>query len=384
MSNLSPRATVLGIALLACVAPLMQGQSTFKPLHIFRGGNDGATPASCVTLGPGGSIYGTTQYGGPANEGTIYYISPGGWEKVLHSFSGGADGTIPVASLVELGGNFYGVTSEGGAFNSGIIFKVDPAGEETVIHTFTGTDGDGSFPYGTMIRDQLGNLYGTTTLAGPAYYGVVYRLDPTGTLTVLYGFTGGLDGSLPYGKLVRDEAGNLYGTTDFGGAYNLGVLFKVDPFGVETVMHDFAGTANGDGAFPITDLIQDSMGNLYGTAQGGSASNGIVFKVDTQGNESVLYNFTGGATDGGFASKSITLDGAGNIYGTVSTGGSFGHGGVFKLDASGNETLLYSFAESQGGSNGVGVVRDSAGNLYGTTANDRHNNFGTVYELTFP
>ena len=107
-------------------------------------------------------------------------------------------------------------------------------------------------------------------------------------------------------------------------------------------------------------------------------------KVDKQGNETVLYNFTGGAVDGGFASKSIVRDAAGNIYGTVSIGGSFGLGGVFKLDASGNEILLYSFTKTQGGSNGVGVVRDSAGNLFGTTANFQNGNFGTVYDLISP
>jgi uncharacterized repeat protein (TIGR03803 family) len=381
LKGLSSASTLL-IALIAATGSA-RGQSTLEVLHLFHGGNDGATPSSSVTLGPGGSIYGTTQYGGPSNDGTVFYISPGGREKVLHSFTGGADGTIPAASLVELGGSFYGTTTDGGASGLGTIFKVDPTGAETVVHAFTGLEG--SYPYATLIRDQAGNLYGTATDAGPAYCGTVYRFDSTGAVTVLYSFTGGLDGSLPYGKLVRDAAGNLYGTTDFGGAYGLGVVFKVDPTGAETVLHDFAGPSNGDGLRPITDLIQDPAGNLYGTAQGGSADNGIVFKVDPLGNETVLYNFTGGATDGGFASKSIVRDSSGNIYGTVSTGAAFGYGGVFMIDASGDESLLYSFTgTSQGGSGGVGVVRDTAGNLYGTTANNRHDNFGMVYKLTFP
>ena len=178
-------------------------------------------------------------------------------------------------------------------------------GKETVLHGFSGSGGDGEFPLAGLVRDAAGNLYGTTSdggiyggVCGGFGCGTVFKVDKTGKETALYSFTGDPDGSNPYAGLVRDAAGNLYGTTYSGGSTSFGgTAFKLDTKGVETVLYNF-GAQNGDGLFPTGGLIRDAAGNLYGTTQRGGASGfGAVFKVDKTGKETVLYSFAGG-TDG--------------------------------------------------------------------------------------
>ena len=255
-----------------------------------------------------------------------------------------ADGNTPYASVIRHAGNLYGTTVGGGVSNSGVVFKLDPAGNETVLYTFcpNGNCVDGISP-NAVIRDKEGNLYGTTTFGGGANSGVVFKLDPTGAETVLYSFAGGADGANPFGSLIRDEAGNLYGTTTAGGPSGQGTVFKVDPSGSETVLYSFTGGT--DGGFPEAGLVRDEKGNFYGaTFFGGLASPpcysfcGVVFKVDTTGVETVLYSFTGGA-DGLNPAADLMLGKSGNLYGTTAYGGDsdqscatgIGCGVVFKL-----------------------------------------------------
>ena len=243
-----------------------------------------------------------------------------------------------------------------------MVFKVDPSGNETVLHSFTGGD-DGKSPYAGVIRDSAGNLYGTTGSGGAGCpspgCGVVYKLDTARNLTVLYAFTGGADGGFPTGSLTGDSAGNLYGTTNGGGnTCNCGVVFKLDRSGNETVLYTFTGT-DGDG--PQAGVIRDSAGNLYGTTDfGGTDGYGVVYKVDASGRETVLYDFTDGA-DGANPYAGVIRDSAGNLYGTTLYGGNVaacpatfftpaGCGVVFKLDTAGNETALYSFTGGADGS----------------------------------
>jgi uncharacterized repeat protein (TIGR03803 family) len=275
---------------------------------------------------------------------------------VLHRFKGSpTDGAQPVSGLIrDSAGNLYGTTSVGGpstgATNAGVVFKLDKTGE-TVLHSFTG-GADGASPTAGVIQDSAGNLYGTTRYGGSSSRcsygcGVVFKLDTTGTETVLYSFTGGADGDAPNAGVIRDSAGNFHGTTYTGGivthscSSGCGVVFKLDTTGTETVVHRFGGPT--DGANPTAGLIGDSAGNLYGTTYNGGASGaGVVFKLDTTGTATVLYNFTGKA-DGGNPSG-VIRDSAGNLYGTTSAGGivnqtcTFGCGVVFKLDTTGTET----------------------------------------------
>jgi uncharacterized repeat protein (TIGR03803 family) len=329
---------------------------------------------------------------------------------VLHQFAGGLDGQDPLdgSLILDSKGNLYGATVLGGSGacdgGCGTIFKVTPAGHETVLYSFTGTNGDGKYPYGSLVRDSAGNFYGTTygggtSGAGCNGYGcgTVFKLTPGGNETVLYSFTGGVDGANPQAGLIRDSAGNLYGTTYLGGANNWGTLFKVDGSGNETVLHNFDGST-GDGGDVVGGLIEDSSGNLYGTTEGGGNSGcdpsvnigcGTVYELATDGTEAVLHRFSYSGTGGQWLGEERLLrDTAGNIYGTSQAGHSGrGWGTVFKLDSAGNFTVLHSFSGGAGGGNPwAGVISDPAGNLYGTTPEGGSGTClgfgcGTVYKL---
>ncbi len=351
-------------------------------LYSFTGGADGGNPYAAVICDSAGNIYGTTSGGGSAGAGVVFRVNGVGHESVLYSFTGGADGGYPSAGVIrDSAGNLYGMTCCGGAAGAGVVFKLDKKGHETVLYSFTG-GADGGYPFGYeqgVIMDSAGNLYGTTTYGGVAGAGVVFKLDRKGDETVLYSFTGGADGGYPTAGVIQDWAGNLYGTTNGGGAAGAGVVFKLDRKGNESVLYSFTGGT--DGGYFLAGLIQDWAGDLYGTtAYGGAAGAGVVFKLDRKGNESVLYSFTGGA-DGGPSYASLIQDWAGNLYGTTAFGGGPGAGVLFKLDPAGDETVLYSFPGSDGSGPGSGVIQDSVGNLYGTTNGGGPANAGVVYKL---
>ena len=296
---------------------------------------------------------------------------------MLHNFASPPKGASPYAGVIrDSAGNLYGTTFGGGTAGRGVVYKLDTAGHETVLYSFTG-GADGGDPYAGVIRDSAGDLYGTTFGGGAAGAGVVYKLDPADHETVLYSFTGGADGGNPYAGVIPDSAGNLYGTT-YGGAAGAGVVFKVNTASQETVLSSFTGGA--DGGNPYAGVIPDSAGNLYGTTYGGAAGAGVVFKVNTASQETVLSSFTGGA-DGGNPYAGVIPDSAGNLYGTT-YGGAAGAGVVFKVNTASQETVLYSFT---GGADGwapnAGVISDSAGNLYGTTVNGGTAGRGVVYKL---
>lgn len=391
-------------------------------LHNFTAGADGAVPYSSVIFDAAGNLYGTTYQGGAANVGVVYELDVSGQETVLYSFLGGTDGANPKAGLIfDAAGNLYGTTSAGGSANAGTVFKLDPAHHETVLYTFTG-GADGGTPLAGLVLDPAGNLYGTAHNGGlgngNVTYGVVFKLDASGHQIVLHRFTGGNDGGWPSATLTRDPAGNFFGTTQLGGVVNGGVVFRLDPAGYETVIHDFpasptvsvvsgvildssgnlygtytdfnnfgfgyvfkldpasrsvleysfAGGANG--WYPNSGVIRDSAGNLYGTTVYGGAhqtlGNGVVFKWDTTGQETVLSSFTD-ATDGVDPSGGVIQDESGNLFGTTTFGGGYDQGVVFKIAANGTYSVLHRFIGGDGGGQpSFGVVRDGAGNLYGT------------------
>jgi len=365
-------------------------------LYSFTTGADGANPYSGVIRDPAGNLYGTTYYGGGTpNVGVVYKLEASGHQTVLYSFTGGAaDGANPAAGVIrDSVGNLYGTTYYGGAVNGGVLYKLDTTGHETALYGFGALENYGAYP-ADVIRDSAGNLYGTTQLADTdmrdgACCGVVYKLDATGKYAVLYSFTGGADGAHPNGGLIGDSAGNLYGTTSGGGTAGYGVVYKLDSTGHEAVLYSFKGGA--DGAFPNAGVIRDSTGNLYGTTSSGGpggadVGNGVVYKLDTAGHETLLYTFTGGA-DGANPSAGVIRDSTGNLYGTTQYGGTLpgnrGYGVVYKLDATGHETVLYTFTGGADGANPyAGVIRDAAGNLYGTTYAGGKWNAGVVFELS--
>jgi uncharacterized repeat protein (TIGR03803 family) len=320
----------------ACVAiatPVQAtAQATETVLHSFDPRPKGANPGYALLRDAAGNLYGTAS-GGRRGAGVVYKLNARGSETVLHAFTGGADGGDPVAGVIgDSEGNLYGTTGGGGTANAGVVFKVDATTrQETVLYSFTG-GADGNYPFGGVVRDAAGNLYGTTLYGGSAKYGVVYKVNPAGQDTVLYSFTGTADGSYPQGNLALDSAGNLYGTTTYG-------VFKLDPAGSLNVLYTFVFSGLGGGN--LQGVIRDSAGNLYGTiASGGSANAGEVFKVDSSGQETDLYQFTG-SLDGYLPNASLILDAAGNLYGTTRYGGSpgAGKGGPVGLAARGETPL---------------------------------------------
>ncbi len=327
----------------------------------------------------------------------------------LYAFNG-TDGSEPFQSnLLDIGGTLYGTTGAGGTFNAGTIFRLDSTGKETVLYNFTG-GADGNQPSSGLVVDNKGNAYGTTFFGGDLNCvlfgstpgcGIVYKLTSTGHFSVVYTFTGSTDGAWPQG-VILDSAGNIYGSTFYGGDPNCafgsvgcGVIFKIDTTGKETPIYSFLdGT---DGGVPNGFISMDHSGNIYGAASaGGNLADcngggcGVIFKVTLAGKESVLYTFTGGA-DGGGPNGSLLRDAQGNLYGTAYFGGDSqctsipnfaGCGVVFKISPTGKEIVLHAFKGTDGAGPSWGLLADSKGNGYGTTVYGGANSFGTVFELT--
>jgi uncharacterized repeat protein (TIGR03803 family) len=282
---------------------------------------------------------------------------------------------------------------------AGTVFASTPT--QTVLHTFRSGSNDGLGAFGRVISDAAGNLYGTTALGGSAGAGIVFELtkpQPNGawTETVLYNFSGGNDGAQPYGGVIFDAAGNLYGTTYQGGASNAGTVYELMPPSggggwTETVLYSFADGADGRG--PQSDLIFDASGNLYGTTDnGGSPGNGIVFQLTPGQNgawtENILHRFV--ISEGTSPRAAVIFDALGSLYGTLANDGQFGAGAVFRLKppatlgGAWTEETLYTFT---GGSDGFGPLCRlllHKGNLYGTTVRGGTHLAGTVFELAPP
>jgi len=375
------------VALLFSAAVAYTHAQTLTTLYTFKGSPDGGTPLVGLVHDASGNLYGTTFLGGSADEGTVFKLSGIGKETVLYSFKGFPDGFHPYAGAlaIDLAGNLYGTTEQGGSSNQGTVFKVDQSGNEGILYSFAGAP-DGGIPYGGVIGDKSGNLYGTTFFGGSPNNGTVFKITANNQEVILHSFGGSpSDGAFSYASLLRDAHGNLYGTNYQGGTTGNGTVFRVSPSGQETVLYNFRGTP--DGQLPYAGLVAHD-GALYGTTvQGGTTGIGTVFKLDSKG-ESILYSFTGGS-DGGLPLGGLVFDNAGNIYGTTYIGGAFGAGTVFKLDPTGKETVLHSFTGGKDGSNPYFVVLllDKAGNLYGTTSAGAGTGCGgtgcgTVFRLT--
>lgn len=259
-----------------------------------------------------------------------------------------------------------------------LVFEITSSGSEKVLYTFT-DDKDGGYPKGALVRDDQGNFYGTTYYGGSFGVGTVFELSPIGAFKVLYSFTGGTDGALPNSTLVRDKQGNLYGTAGYGPTtssncpFGCGEIFELGVDGVLTVLYNFTGGADGWG--PMGGVLRDTRGNLYGTTSYGGGTTclfgsgcGVVFALSASGTLTVLHSFTGG-TDGGNPDAALIQDAKGNLYGTTSgyDAGS-GYGTVFEVSLKGTQRVLHVFDVTNGFNPIGGLVSDAQGNLYGTTA----------------
>lgn len=391
------------------------GPGSENVLYNFNGGSDPNLPYAGLVSDKAGNLYGTTEFGGTYNQGTVFEITPnsnGSWaESILYNFTGSEDGAQPYSSLVfDSSGNLYGTTNFGGSMNCnlgcGTVFKLAPSSggwTESVLYTFTG-DSDGREPSARLRFDSAGNLYGTTLLGGnigsvcSSGCGTVFKLthgSSSWTESVLYAFEGGSDGASPYDGLTFDAAGNLYGTASAGGASGYGAIFKLAPGSsgwTESVLHPFTG--GNDGEYPYGDLILDAAGNLYGTAyQGGTPGYGIVFEVRATlkggWKERPIHIFVN--TPAGNPVAGLVADPAGNLYGTTMLGKSEsscggGCGTLFKLAPASNGgwtyTVVHVFGRGTDGYHPTGdLILDSTGNLYGTTQAGGAQGSGMVFEI---
>jgi len=376
---LSALALITMLALGVVTTQSVQAQ-TFTLLYSFTN-SDGAFPNAGVIRDAAGVLYGTTIAGGDltCNHGfgcgVVFRLDTTGKETVLHSFAWGTtDGAFPFAGVIlDSKGNLYGAAELGGSSGHGVVFKVDSSGTLTVLHSFAGGKRDGCYPAGGLIRDKSGNLYGTTEACGSFGYGTIFKLSTTGKETVLHSFAGdAADGAYPFlTSLVMDEEGNLYGVAQQGGSSDEGVVYKLSRNGTLTVLHSFAGGAT-DGCYPLGTPAMDKDGTLYGTTEVcGSSDDGVVWKVSREGAETVLHSFAGGVPDGAWPYAGVSLDAKGNLYGDTEQGsssncGGLGCGTVYKLSKSGTLTVLHSFAGSDGSYLIGGLLRDANGDLYGT------------------
>ncbi len=395
-----------------CIVPFSQlpasaAETTEKVIHAFKGGNDGENPYAGLIADGAGNAYGTTDGGGEGcGCGTVFKLTRDRKESVLYAFKGGDDGAAPDGALMlDASGNFYGTTVAGGGtgcggYGCGTVFKLAPDGTETILYAFQGGS-DGFQPGSNIVMDQAGNLYGTTA-AGGAYNsdcssegcGTAFEIQADGTKITLYQFQGGTDGEGPTGPLIADSAGNLFGTTEGGGGCALGgcgTVFELTPGGQESILYTFQGGADGLG--PFGGVIMDSDGNLYGTTGfGGANTGGVVFKIPAGGgSESVLYSFRGGS-DGAGPVAGVVMDANGNLYGTTEIGGGSGKGckhiqfgagcgTVFELTPDGKETVLYSFYRKRGQLPRAPLLLGKNGALYGTTTIGGKYKDGVVFEV---
>ena len=339
----------LGCGVVYKMSPNGDGSWSQSVLHSFVE-SEGGNPYSVIALDARGNLYGTTLYYG-AGCGTAFQLTPsqGGWRNsTLHYFQCGNDGGSSYGVQFDPTGHLFGTAYDAGANGDGLVFTLvhsTPASwTELALYAFNGGN-DGNAPVGNLAFDRSGDIFGGTYVGGPNLSGTVFKLSRLGALlyveSVIYHFQGqafgnGADGANPTAGVVMDSAGNLYGTTDYGGAQGVGVVFKLTRNSngsyTESVLYTFHDGQ--DGGHPYGGVILDANGNLYGTTQGHNNSFGTVYKLTPvpqgQWTETILYRFQGGA-DGAVPYGGLTMDQAGHLYGTTAFGGHSGNGVAFEI-----------------------------------------------------
>ncbi len=349
---------VYGHGMVFELSPAEGGMWTGKVLYSFNpsNGTDGSNPEAGVVLDAAGNLYGTDASGGTNNLGTVFELPTSfvrGWsDKVLREFGSSTDGYQPASPLVlDASGKLYGTTSGGGRFGGGMVFELMPQGNgtwrENVLHNFINNNRDGAESYAGLTFDAAGNLFGTTCVGGANNEGTVFELSPAAggawSEKVIYSFRGKVnhfaDGWCPQAGVAFDAAGNLYGTTAYGGpGNNYGIVFQLSPLPgggwKETIIHSF-NKDGVDGYLPLGNLAVDSAGSVYGvTHNGGPSDYGTVFKLTASGSgwtETILHDFNNDGADGYYPVGGLILDGAGDIFGTTSRGGTLGGGTAFEI-----------------------------------------------------
>jgi uncharacterized repeat protein (TIGR03803 family) len=358
----------------------------YKTVYNFTGGKDGDAPYQVTPLlDPAtGDIYGTTLYGGNSKCysegcGVVFKLAKNGTETVLHTFAGGDDGQWPYGGLIQdEAGHLYGTASGGGTHGKGVVFRIDADGTFTVLHAFEGGS-KGNAPNG-LIRDATnGDLYGTTNNGGGDDAGIVYKLATDGTLTVLHSFTGGYYNYPSH--LLRDASGNIYGTTFYGGDPKCycGIAYKLTPDTTFSLLHTFIHRATGG---PSGALAMDESGNLYGLSESAPLAhhyNGSAFRIAPDGTFKFIHRFNTPPPDPHAPGGPLLMERSGLMYGTAAGGGiSYDNGIIFSLQPNGAVQVIYDLGKGNLPSGG-GLAEDKKGNLYGVFIS--YGSGGTIFKL---
>lgn len=380
------RISLILFKLVLVFAACSAAAQSFQVLGVFNY-NNGGFPNGSLVQGTNGNFFGTTQAGGAHGKGTVFEITPGGKLTILYNFCGQAfcgDGGTPFAGLaLASDGNFYGTTSQSGK-SLGTIYRITAAGVLTTLHHFGRAEGYN--PYSRLIQGTDGNLYGTTTGGGANGWGTIYKITLSGAFSTLHSFDK-TNGATPYAGLIEASDGNFYGTTPFGGinSIGLGTLYRISSDGVFTKLWDFGGTSQ-DGYEPVTDLVQASDGNLYGTTLvGGRNGTGTVFTVTLAGVLSTLVSFNATGTDGAGPYGTLIQASDGNLWGTTSAGGipMYDSGTIFKTTLNGQLNVMHLFQGTDGARPQGALLQASDGSLYGTTVyGGLYTNDGLIFRLS--
>lgn len=397
--DVARRASMFGATLAIGLFATNADASNFKVLYSFIGtfnnATDGAVPAASLLRDSAGNLYGTASQGGDSTCGggcgTVFKYSPAKKKETTLLIFHGGNGMFPAGNLVsDAKGNLYGTTFAGGKENDGVVFKLSASGKETVLHSFCSEDkcADGKAPYGGLVADGSGNFYGTASAGGAFNLGLVYKIAKDGSESAIYSFKGNSDGATPMAGLMLAN-GKLYGTTSAGGSTSCegpgcGTVYQITTAGKETVLYKFCVTGSCVfGQEPWAPPVMDKAGDLYGTTRvGGGHGVGVVFKLTPGGKESVIYNFSGG-DDGSEPIGGVIKDSNGNFFGaTLFGGGENGYGTVFKITKKGKENILHKFTGGNDGGQGkAGLIMDSTGNLYGTAQVGGTESSGVIYKI---
>jgi uncharacterized repeat protein (TIGR03803 family) len=392
-------AFALPVAMLFLAFPGVVSAASFTVLHSF-GGPEGETPAAPLLQGADGFFYGVAAHGGnftvlpPDGGGTVFRLAASGTLKTLHTFSG-PEGAVPNSLIQGRDGFFYGTTSYGGqpAISNlqpggGTIFRMDAAGAVTVLHVFPANGASAGFFPGPIVQGADGALYGSAA-GGVGAYGVyagfVYRFDPiTGDFRHLHDFVVS-DGKDPTGPLFQAGDGFFYGTTNEGGPWNSGVVYKVDVLGHFVLLHSLSPFYPGEGSEPKGGVIQASDGFFYGTTELGGYG-GEIFRMDAAGNFTVLHRFDAYFSDGGRPMSGLIEDRDGFLYGTAPVGGQpvtspNRHGVVYRMDKAGTVTVMHTFTGPDGGTPLAAVVQGADGSLDGSTVVGGASGLGVLFRV---